>query len=329
MHILLVNKCRIPVFAYGGTERVMWDLGWELTQLGHKVTYLVNPGSHCDFAEVKIFDKKAPHLPQIPRDVDVVHFQFKPNFDPDDGFDIPYIMTEHGNPGAHSTNLHNTVYVSKNHAARNHSDQYVYNGLNWAPYGPVDFERRREYFHFLAKAHWNVKNLKGSIDVAVDARVKLAVLGGNRISFSRGFRFTLTPWARFHGMVGGQKKSTLLNGSNGQIFPVRWDEPFGLAMIESLYFGCPVFGTPYGSLPELIGEDVGVLSTSKAELVDAVRSRRFDPRACHAYARDTYNSRKMALDYLRTYERVIAGEKLNATKPFMGEYSKDLLPWGD
>ena len=48
--------------------------------------------------------------------------------------------------------------------------------------------------------------------------------------------------------------SSLLNASRGLIFPVRWHEPFGLAVIESLYFGCPVFATPYGALPELVQE---------------------------------------------------------------------------
>ena len=61
-------------------------------------------------------------------------------------------------------------------------------------------------------------------------------------------------------MVGGNKKNRLLQHSKGLIFPVKWDEPFGLAITESLYCGCPVFGTPYGSLPELVPSDVGFLA---------------------------------------------------------------------
>jgi hypothetical protein len=52
MHILFVNHAPIPVFAYGGTERVIWDLGKSLVGLGHRVSYLVPQGSHCDFAQV-------------------------------------------------------------------------------------------------------------------------------------------------------------------------------------------------------------------------------------------------------------------------------------
>ena len=43
MHILFVNHAPIPVFAYGGTERVIWDLGKSLVRIGHRVSYLVAP----------------------------------------------------------------------------------------------------------------------------------------------------------------------------------------------------------------------------------------------------------------------------------------------
>ena len=41
MHILIVNRSKIPVSAYGGAERIIWWLGKALVQMGHQVTYLV------------------------------------------------------------------------------------------------------------------------------------------------------------------------------------------------------------------------------------------------------------------------------------------------
>ena len=52
MHILIVNNTTIPAFKYGGTERIIWWLGKDLVKRGHKVTYLVESGSSCDFAAV-------------------------------------------------------------------------------------------------------------------------------------------------------------------------------------------------------------------------------------------------------------------------------------
>lgn len=185
----------------------------------------------------------------------------------------------------------------------------------------------RRHAHFLGKASWDVKNIAGAIEVATGAGVTLAVLGGRRLSVSRGFRLTLSPRARFYGMVGGSRKAALLNQSHGHIFPVRWDEPFGLAMIESLYFGCPVFGTPYDSVREIVHPDVGFLSSSRRDLAEAIRSRQFDARRCHDYVRDTYTAAIMTDAYLAEYQTILAGRTLHEVRPFVGGRSKALLPW--
>lgn len=324
MHILFVNQAPIPVFAYGGTERVIWDLGKSLVKLGHRVSYLVPAGSHCDFAQVLPIREGVDWTGQIPADVDLVHFQFNP-----DGLDAlgkPYLMTQHGNSDPDVPLPLNTVFVSRNHAERHGSTEFVHNGLDWEAYGAVDFERPRRYFHFLGKAAWRVKNVQGAIDVAGDAGVELMVLGGTRLNLKRGFRFTWSRRVQFAGMVGGAQKLALINGSRGLILPVRWHEPFGLAVIESLYFGCPVFATPYGALPELVPPHVGVLSASRSALAAAVGDRRFDLQACHRHAVEHFSAAAMARGYLEKYQRILDGETLNATPPVMTAGAKS-LPW--
>ncbi|MDO9278654.1 MAG: glycosyltransferase [Polaromonas sp.] len=326
MKIILISYTSIPVYAYGGTERVIWDLGYALSQLGHQVTYLVAAGSTCPFAEVLYIDPSVDLRMQIPDGIDIVHFQFSPDFSLDEDFNKPYVVTEHGNTAADNLLPFNSIFVSKNHAQRHGSDQFVYNGLNWDAYGAVDFDARREHHHFLGKAAWRVKNVTGAIDVALDAGVELAVMGGTRLNLKRGFRFTWSRRIQFHGMVGGQDKFRLLNTSNGLIFPVRWHEPFGLAVIESLYFGCPVFATPYGALPELVGPEHGFLSANKAELVSSIQEQSFDMRACHQQAVAHFNAETMARGYLEKYEQVLAGERLSKNHP--RATGRDVrLPW--
>ena len=117
-------------------------------------------------------------------------------------------------------------------------------------------------------------------------------------------------------MVGGEEKNKFLQGSRGLIFPVKWHEPFGLAITESLYFGAPVFGTPYGSLPELITPEVGYLSSSRTAMISHLSSNpSYSPHKCHEYARDLFNSKVMALKYLGLYEKVLNGETLNKVQP--------------
>ncbi|RQO81662.1 glycosyltransferase [Acidovorax sp. FJL06] len=322
MHILLVNNSPIPVYGYGGTERVIWDLGKTLVQQGHRVSYLVPEGSTCDFGQVLPIRPDAPWEGQIPADVDITHFQFNPRTE----LAKPYLVTEHGNARKPKPLPRNTVFLSRDHAARYGSSEFVYNGLDWSGYGPVDFSRPRPHYHFLGKAAWGVKNVRGAIKVAQLAGVELDVLGGNRINFKRGFRWTLSRKIHFHGMVGGTQKTGLLNASRGLIFPVRWHEPFGLAVIESLYFGCPVFSTPYGALPELVPVHCGVLSAEAGVLAEAVQGNHFDPRACHQHVVEHFGAERMARNYLRMYERVLAGETLNAQAPVIQGPARE-LPW--
>ena len=328
MKILIVHKAIIPVHLYGGIERVIWDLGKELVRLGHKVTYLVKQGSQCDFAEIISIDESQEIIDQIPENIDLSHFHFvPPNLDK---IKKPYLITIHENIITTNSFDLNSVFVSKNHAERHGSSSFVYNGLDWENYIKPDFTRERAYFHFLGKAAWRVKNVKGAIQVIKRTQSeKLRVLGGIRFNVKMGLRFTFSPRVSFYGMVGGKEKEELLNGSKGLIFPVRWPEPFGLAIIESLYFGCPIFGTPYGALPEIVGNKFGVLSNSAAELTAAVQnSDKFSPKLCHEYALSHFNSKKMALSYLEKYEKVLSGEKLNEIAPKLRNKSNEkFLEW--
>ncbi len=311
MHILLFNDTVIPALKYGGTERIMWWLGKELVKRGHKVSFLVKKGSYCDFAEVITFDPDKSIQSQIPKDIDIVHAHYITK----ENFSQPTITTIHGNiPYGQELPL-NSVFVSQNHAERYGSNIYVYNGLDFSDYGDPGLGIERKYLHFLAKAAWRLKNVRGAIDIVNRLKKQLRVIGGYRLNIKMGFRFTLYFNIHFYGMIGGEKKNEILRHSKGLIFPVLWHEPFGIAIVESLYFGCPVFGTPYGSLPELVPPEVGFLSASKKELIHAIQNSDYSSEACHTYAVENFNSVKMAERYIALYERVLNGEQLNAIHP--------------
>ena len=328
MKILIVNNSVIPVKLYGGTERVIWYLGKELSKLGHHITYLVNRGSTCDFATVINIDESIDIINQIPNNIDFVHFNFAPyNID---RINKPYLITIHGNINDTNNFDMNSVFVSMNHASRYSSSSFVHNGLDWSDYTKPNFTKERKYFHFLGKAAWRVKNVRGAIDVVKNSKAQsLKVLGGVRFNMKMGLRFTLSPRISFYGMVGGNKKDSLLNGSKGLIFPVRWHEPFGLAITESLYYGCPVFGTPYGSIPEIVKDDFGYCSNESAKLTVAIEDyQKYNSKDCHEYALTEFNSKKMALAYLEKYEMVLCNEKLNLVAPHLKEIqTQKFLDW--
>jgi glycosyltransferase involved in cell wall biosynthesis len=325
LHILLFSNGKIPTPKYGGISRVIWHLGKELSKMGHHITYLVDKGSSCDFARVLPFEPGASLAKQIPEDVDLVHAQMQIP----EALPRPHMITMHGNTKEEEAFDLNTTFVSRDHAARFGSEVYVYNGLGLEDYGKAQMDMPRNYLHFLGKAAWQVKNLKGSIHIARAAGLPLRVLGGKRVNLKMGIRITLDPRIRFEGMVGGEQKNRLINGSKALLFPVRWKEPFGLAVVESLYFGCPVFGTPYGSLPELVTPEFGFLSNKKSELVDALSHvEAYDRRKCHEYIADNFTSVHMARNYLKLYEKVLNGETLNPRPPRLIQTDPPgFLPW--
>ncbi len=322
MRVLIVNNSRIPAIKYGGTERVIWDLGQELNKMGHKVSYLVAKGSSCPFAEhVYDYDETIDLNKQIPENIDIVHLNFQPSVN----LKKPYLCSFHGNTNTSCEFDKNTVFISANQASRFHGSIYVHNGLDWDNYPKPKLDGKRAYFHFLADASWKVKNVRGAIEITKKAKEKLVVLGGNRINFNMGFRFTPNLHVRFKGDVDNTQKAQWLSGSKGLIFPVLWHEPFGLAIIESMYYGCPVFGTTYGSLPELVLPQLGVLSNSINVLASALKcATMFSPKQINEYAVSYFNSLTMCTKYVSLYEQVLNGHNIHESSPYFA--NEEIVP---
>jgi glycosyltransferase involved in cell wall biosynthesis len=324
VNILIFHNAILPVTKYGGTERIIWWLGKELSKKGHKITFLAAEGSKSSFAEILIYEPNLPLNKQIPVNIDVIHLDHKP-LEP---MTKPYVVVIHGNSEGFEEFDINTIFVSQNHAERHQSKAFVYNGIDLDDYGIPDFKQKRTHLHFLGKASWRVKNVKGAIELARQSHNKLAVLGGKRLNIKMGFRFTPYPNIRFFGMVGGEEKNHLINASKGLLFPVLWHEPFGIAIIESLYFGCPVFGTPYGSLPELVLPEVGFLSAKKTEIIAQLGDiEHFSSKICHEYVADNFTMKRTAEEYLKYYEKVLNGKKINLFPPKAFEIPPKFLPF--
>lgn len=314
MRIVIEARKRIlPRLGYGGMPRMVWSLAEALSKLGHEVFLLAAKGSVSNFADVVEYDASKRIEEQLPPGTDIVHF----NFTPPDDFALPYVETIHGNYNQRLSQ--NAIFVSADHARRHNSNSFVLNGLEWddQEYRDPNLQHKRTDYHFLAKADWNVKNLHGAISVIrrLPAGPQLHVLGGRRVSLHMGFRMSLDSRVDFHGYCGGELKKRFIERSRGLILPVVWHEPFGLSVIESLWWGAPVYATPYGAMPEIVTPDVGFLTNNADEMAKAIVEADFVPTRCHDYAAETFNARRMAEGYLAKYEKVLNGEQLNATPP--------------
>lgn len=321
MHVLIAHDMPIPARKYGGVERLIWWLGKELTRLGHTVSYLAGRGSECPFAKkVYCYDSAKSFNLQIPQEVDLIHF-FLPLTEP---IQKPHIMNYQYNFFPSDTLPLNTCFASRNHARRHGSECFVHHGLDPEDFGPVDFSRFRRDLLYYAYAKRPEKNLKGCLRIARKSGEVLKVVGG------KPKWYKCRPWVNYSGFLGGQEKLDALGSTRALLYPVRWHEPFGLSITEAMYFGNPVLGTPYGSLPEIVTGDVGFLSDREGELIQAVKDlERFDPKACHARVMEHFTSRQMTQKYLQLYAKVLNGETLNNKPPKNpGNFDpKHLLPY--
>lgn len=327
MKIAIVQDALLPALKYGGTERVIWGLGKHLAQLGHEVIFVAKRGSSCSFASILPIEDVRNVATDLPK-VDMLHLHCPMNGMKQ--LQVPHVFTLHGN--SYELNKRfpvNTVFVSRKHAERYGSTSFVHNGLDWSNYGEVDFRQPQQFFHFLGNAAWKIKNVRGAIDLVKSLPdEKLYVFGGHRLNWKMGFRFTITPKAQFFGMVDDAMKQRYLPQSKGLVFPVLWHEPFGLALIESLYYGAPVFGTPFGSLPEIVLPEFGFLSDSQSQLREAMQNwQQYNRQACHEYAVEQFNAQLMTQRYLEIYERVLDGETLNNKQPRLQTPETRLLSW--
>lgn len=316
MHVAIVHDARLPVPAYGGTERVVWWLAKGLSELGCRVSLVCRPGSRCEFAEVVPFSFDSSSEKAVPT-ADIVHHFVTPASPPE----RPYVVTIGGNGKVGETFLPNTVFISRNHAARHRGECFVYHGLD-----PDEYrygETKQDFLVFLAKASWRVKNVAGAIRCARRAGRELHVIGGRRLWPNR------LHGIHWKGMLGGERKAELLARASALLFPVLWNEPFGIALIEALVSGTPVIGSRLGSLPEIVTSDVGFLCGSEDEMVDAVRRvASIPPGRCRDAALARFHYRRMAADYLALYDKVGRGEPLNREVPIATEVPERRLPLG-
>lgn len=302
MHIVFEHREILPVTRYGGTERVLYWLMKYLVRAGVQVTLIGHPESRVEHIGVGLIaalpgEKDIRRL--IPQSADLVHLTYAPAQE----FPKPVLVTIHGNGKPGEVFHPNTVFVSQSHASQHGSDQYVHNGVDLEEY-PYDPGTRRnaswENFLFLAKAKWKVKNLKGSVRACKQARKHLHIAGG-RV-------WSLSPLIHSYGMADHAAKLELFKKCDALLNPVLWNEPFGLAMVEAMAMGLPVIGSPYGSLPEVIGETGGWVCRSQDEVVGLLRNRpSFQPEIVRDRVVKNFTAERMAQSYIAKYRAAIAG----------------------
>ncbi|MFC7549928.1 glycosyltransferase [Plantactinospora sp. GCM10030261] len=117
---------------------------------------------------------------------------------------------------------------------------------------------------------------------------------------------------RWVGTVAGRERDDLVARARATLFPLRWEEPGGTAVVESLALGTPVVATSRGCLPELIDTGrTGLLTDDEEELADLlVAAELLDEAECRRAAVQRFTPAIMAARYVALYEHVRRGAQV-------------------
>ena len=336
IHVALVAPpwYEVPPEGYGGIEQVVGALADGLTARGHTVFLLAAGDDRTDATLIRTFDEPqdigAPDAGTITLvhaaraaevlddlDVDIVHDHTTAGPLLARSRSAPTVVTVHGPVDeAHAAYYQETdvSLVAISESQRRSTPELawvatVHNAVDVETY-PFQAEKG-DGFLFLGRF---------SPDKGVEEAIQLARATGRRLSiaakcedpeekdyYERVIRPQLDDRIRYLGAVEGDEKLELLRSARALLFPIQWEEPFGMVMIEAMACGTPVLATDRGSVPEVVVDGVtGFVRRDVEQLIEAAeRLDDIDPGACREHVRDRFDVMKMCAGYEAAYRRVL------------------------
>jgi len=334
---------QIPPDGYGGIEAMVYSLSEELTARGHEVTLIgagepaVSGGFRQTYAEppsAKIGQPipevthalvAAEHLDEL--DPDVVHDHSLAGPLTARARRSPTVVTTHGpiegDMADYYANLGpNICLVAISEFQRSRAPNLPWSGVvhNAIPVDEYPFQAEKDdYCLFLGRM-----NGEKAPDLAIEAAraagrpivvaAKCAEPEEQRY-FEERVRPLLGPDVEWFGEASTGQKKALLARAYCLVFPVQWDEPFGLVMVEAMACGTPVVALRRGSVPEVVVDGVtGWVRDDLAELPEAIdRAHLLDPKACRKHVAARFDLPRMAAGYEAVYRRLLRARRARAS----------------
>jgi len=338
---------RVPPRAYGGTERVVFELVRELDRRGHEVTTFASgdsevPGHHVTTVPEALrpagyMGDAAPYFYLTMREVldriddfDIIHSHLEwasvllAHMSP-----IPVVSTFHGRldlPWAERTFALLTdglVAISNNQASTHPGVEWagiVHNGLTL---DAAPFDRRRGDGLCFVGRMAPEKGIVEAIEIAqaTDRPLRIAAKVGpwapEQDYYAQVFKPALEAAGssvEFLGELEQADRDALFAESYAVLMPGSWPEPFGLVAIEALACGTPVVARRVGALPEIIREGVdGFFGDDVTELAFRVgQVGDLDRKAISESVRERFSAGRMTDGYEAIYRQML-GEATDGT----------------
>jgi glycosyltransferase involved in cell wall biosynthesis len=172
---------------------------------------------------------------------------------------------------------------------------------------------KEDFLLFLGRLHPD-KGVHLAIDAARCAGLPIVVAGKCTEAVEQEYFVShvqprLGPDVTIFGTADAAAKRDLLSRAAALVFPILWDEPFGMVMIEAMACGTPVVALRRGSVPEVVVDGVtGVLCDEPEELPAAIAAaRRLAPEDCREHVRVRFDVDTMVSGYETLYRQALLG----------------------
>ncbi|MFW6296387.1 MAG: glycosyltransferase family 4 protein [Halothece sp.] len=329
---------QVPPPGYGGVELVVSRLTDELVRRGHEVTLFAS-GDSQTLAKLEAICPKAIRLDTTvtePAVYDLLEIQRVQNMA--DEFDVihfhtnftclpfaeimktPVVHTLHGNFTEHNLKIFNQYckqsFISISNAQRRKAPNLnylstVYNGINPEDYPFHPTPNDPPYLAFLGRMSPE-KGPHHAIAIAKKSGWKLKMAGKVDKVDQDFFKEEIKPFIdgeqiEFLGEVTNQEKVELMGNAAITLFPITWNEPFGLVMIESMCTGTPVIGMNLGSVPEVIASGkTGFICNNLEEMIEAIPAAlKLERQGCRDHVLTRFSIVQMVNGYEAAYEKAI------------------------
>lgn len=332
----------VPPKLYGGTERVVSWLTEELVDMGHQVTLFASGDSYTK-AKLEACTPRALRLDRSRPDpmlayaamlervatraseFDVIHAHLDWVHIPLlRRMRLPFVTTLHGRlDHPHLNHCFDECFGSAPFVSISDAQRAPLRDARWVAtiyHGlPKDlltpsFEPSG-YLAFLGRITPD-KGPDRAIQIARAAGLPLKIAAkigrAEHAFFRKKVEPLLGPDVEFVGEIDDAHKAEFLGGAVALLFPIDWPEPFGLVMIEAMACGTPVIATPCGSVPEVVDHGVTGFVVGPDDASEAVRRvGSLDRNVVRAAFEQRFTSSRMATDYVRIYENLIANPPLD------------------